>query len=157
MNVQSLRAELSSEIEDLEKLFKDFQAYTSEHHSPYSWDELRVLAGLLHDFYNGVENIFKRVVNRVDQYPEILEDKNSHQSLLKYMAQDIKDTRPALLSNELRDKLEEYLRFRHVVRHAYGHRYKEKQMKPLIDNFPEVFTSFRQEIENFMETELHTE
>jgi len=157
MSIRNLRAELYSELDELKKLHQDFQEYTSEHQSPYSWDELRVLAGLLHDFYNGVENIFKRVINRIDHYPEILQGEDSHHAILKYMTQDVENIRPAFLSEDICDKLEEYLRFRHLVRHAYGHRYKEERMKPLIDNYPQVFSAFLQEVENFIETELFIE
>lgn len=157
MTFEGFRAELQSEIEELEKLHGDFDEYVNSHEIPYEWDELRVLAGLLHDFYNGVENFFKRVVTRIDQYPAVLEGDNSHQSLLRYMSQKVKNTRPPVISDELRDELEEYLRFRHVVRHAYGHRYKWERMQSLVKNYPDVYRSVKEEFTSFLDSQLPSE
>ncbi len=154
MTTEGLRAELKSELEELENLYRDFAEYTDHNSPPYEWDQLRVFAGLLHDFYNGVENIFERVVRRIDRYPEILEGEESHQALLKYVSQPVDNTRPPLISNDLRQELEEYLGFRHVVRHAYGHRFRWDRMKSLVENFPAVYSNFSEEIESFIESEL---
>ncbi|MFB6356625.1 MAG: methylenetetrahydrofolate reductase [bacterium] len=157
MTFEGFRAELQSEIEELEKLHGDFEDYIDSHEPPYEWDELRVLAGLLHDFYNGVENFFKRVVTRIDQYPEVLGGDESHQALLRYMSQKVENTRPPVISDQLRYELENYLRFRHVVRHAYGHRYKWDRMKSLVKNYPEVYKSVKDEFISFLDSQLPIE
>jgi hypothetical protein len=77
--------------------------------------ELSALAALLHSFYTGVENIFKRVVVELDGDP--VRGDAWHRELLLRMKTPTAH-RPALLSEELHDSLNEYLRFRHVFRNA---------------------------------------
>ena len=77
--------------------------------------ELSALAALLHSFYTGIENIFKRVAVELDGEP--VRGDFWHRELLLRMKSPTAH-RPALLSEELHDSLNEYLRFRHVFRNA---------------------------------------
>src|ERR1035441_2257514 len=101
--------------------------------------ELSALAALLHSFYTGVENIFKRVAVELDGEPVRGESWDRElfvwvgwgewgggrvrgDSCLRELLLRMKSPtapRPALLSEELHDSLNEYLRFRHVFRNAY--------------------------------------
>lgn len=45
---------------------------------------------------------------------------NWHQELLQQMHMEISDLRPAVLSAEAMKMLDEFLRFRHVVRNIYA-------------------------------------
>ena len=70
---------------------------------------------MLHSFYNGVENIFKRIALELDgQLPN---SRTWHRDLLNAMARP-GPSRRAVISEELRDHLNEYLNFRHVFRSA---------------------------------------
>jgi hypothetical protein len=73
----------------------------------------------LHAFYNGVENILRRVALELGEGLPGGDD--WHARLLRNMTLDIPGLRPPLIGTETRNALEELLRFRHVVRHAYGH------------------------------------
>jgi hypothetical protein len=79
--------------------------------------ELSALAATLHSFYTGVENIFKRVAVELDGEP-VRGDAWHRELLLRMKTPTAR--RPALLSEELHDILNEYLRFRHVFRYAYS-------------------------------------
>jgi hypothetical protein len=78
--------------------------------------ERSALAAMLHSFYTGIENIFKRVAVEIDGEP--LRGEIWHRQLLDRMAHPGKN-RPATISEALKDKLHLYLEFRHVFRHAY--------------------------------------
>jgi len=78
--------------------------------------ELSALATMLHCFYNGIENILKRAACELDQKVPL--GPSWHSDLLGQMSQ-ASGVRPALVSRTLRDRLDEYLGFRHVFRHAY--------------------------------------
>ena len=90
-----------------------------------AWDKFRKqqatereqLQRLLHSFYTGMENIFKRVAVELDGEP--VRGDSWHRELLRRMKSPTAH-RPALLSEELHDSLNEYLRFRHVFRNAYS-------------------------------------
>jgi hypothetical protein len=87
------------------------------HATPPTDIELSALAALLHSFYTGIENIFKRVAVDLDGHP-VRGDK-WHQDLLQRMTQP-GPTRPALLPPDLCTTLQDYLAFRHVFRNAYS-------------------------------------
>ena len=75
--------------------------------------ELSALAAMLHSFYNGIENIFKRITLELgDPMPG---SESWHKSLLDGMTQATANRKP-VLSSELRGRLKEYMEFRHVFR-----------------------------------------
>lgn len=93
--------------------------------------ELSALAAMLHSFYTGIENIFKRVTVELDANP--VRGESWHRELLDRMGRT-GPRRPALLSVELRERLQEYLGFRHVFRHAYSFELDWEKMAPLVLN-----------------------
>jgi hypothetical protein len=87
-----------------------------------------VAGGAIHSFYNGVEGIFKRIADLLDrQRPR---GAQWHRELLDLMAAPAQ-RRPAVISAQLRDTLEEYLRFRHRFRHSYSFDLDVDEMAPL--------------------------
>jgi hypothetical protein len=78
--------------------------------------ELSALAAVLHSFYTGIENIFKRVAVTLDE--GLPQGDVWHRRLLDSMASGT-TKRPAVITKPLRDTLRGYLDFRHVFRHAY--------------------------------------
>ncbi|MFN8592282.1 MAG: hypothetical protein U0031_12555 [Thermomicrobiales bacterium] len=72
----------------------------------------------VHDFYTGLERIFTRVATTLDQ--TLPAGPEWHRELLKQMAVEIPGLRPAVLTPELVADVDEFLRFRHVVRHLYA-------------------------------------
>jgi len=71
----------------------------------------------LHGFYTGIERMFELIARHIDEnFPS---DKNWHKNLLKQMANNYKNFRPAVISQNIFFKLDEFRRFRHVVRNVY--------------------------------------
>jgi len=48
------------------------------------------------------------------------------------MAEDVKDVRPAVISKETSGKLDQYRRFRHLVRNVYATNLKPDKMLGLV-------------------------
>ena len=72
---------------------------------------------MLHGFYTGVENVFKRIAIELDtQRPS---GEAWHRRLLDSMSNPGRG-RPPVISPELKASLEGYLQFRHVFRQAYS-------------------------------------
>lgn len=71
----------------------------------------------LHSFYAGIEACFEDIARTVDD--ALPTGGNWHQELMHQMVADIKDLRPAVISRETRDCLDEYRAFRHLVRKIY--------------------------------------
>ena len=70
--------------------------------------ETSALGAMLHSFYNGIENIFKRAALELDG--ELPVSRTWHRDLLETMARR-GVLRPAVISEGLRDQLKEYLHF----------------------------------------------
>lgn len=66
---------------------------------------------MLHSFYTGIENIFKRIGVELDK--ALPGGQSWHRELLDSMSAP-SEFRSAIISQDLRFRLEEYLKFRHV-------------------------------------------
>jgi len=116
--------------------------------APPSEIELSALAALLHSFYNGIENIFKRMALELGE--RLPSSEFWHMHLLDAMAQATPQ-RPAVLSPELQRRLKEYMEFRHVFRHAYIFNLRWGQMKPLVLRCEETLALVENELDRFLQ------
>ena len=114
----ALRADLDREMENVGRLVAEageWQPQLAE------WPEavrIRTAGGILHDFYSGIERVFRIIAIRVDE--DLPGGSDWHVQLLQRMATDIHGVRPAVLDEETARCLDPYLRFRHLFRHSYG-------------------------------------
>jgi hypothetical protein len=91
--------------------------------------ELSALWAMLHSFYNGMENIFKRItVELGDPMPG---SESWHNELLDSMT-EASGNRNAVLPIPLRSRIKEYVEFRHVFRHDYTFDLRWERMKTLV-------------------------
>ena len=110
--------------------------------------ERSALAAMLHSFYTGIENVFKRVAVECDgQSPG---GDTWHRDLLDAMAEP-SEQRPAVISEDLHDALRAYLNFRHVFRHGYGFRLEWARMSPLVDRCERCLRDFQEDVDLFLE------
>jgi len=91
--------------------------------------ELSALGAMLHAFYTGVENIFKRI--EVELGEELPGNEAWHRRLLRAMTQR-GHARPPVVSPALEETLQRYLAFRHVFRQAYTFQLKWARMSQLV-------------------------
>ena len=103
--------------------------------------ELAAIGTFLHNIYNGIENILKRVV--VAKNVEIPTSVTWHKDLLN-LSLSI-----GIISENTCDDLYKYLTFRHFFIHAYGFMLEEAYMKDLMNDIPDVWSRFLKEIEDF--------
>jgi hypothetical protein len=108
---------------------------------------LRACAGILHDYYTGVEKIFERIASEVDGGAPRGYD--WHLQLLQRMLAPMPGVRPQIIDAGLGENLDEYLRFRHVFRHQYGFQLRWQLIKDLIDRLPQIHQSFVEQIHRF--------
>ena len=101
----------------------------------------------LHGFYSGLERIFEKIAASVDG--SIPEGANWHQELLHQLSMEIDGIRPAVISSDLKEKLEEYRGFRHVVRNVYTYHLSPEKMEPLVDKIQDVFRESEKELSAF--------
>src|SRR6266571_4194992 len=101
----------------------------------------------LHGFYSGLEKIFEKIAATVDG--SVPNAANWHQELLSQMSMEIPEVRPAVISQELRDMLEDYRGFRHVVRNVYTHLLNPEKIELLITKIEPVLEKLTAEINAF--------
>ena len=70
----------------------------------------RARGSILHDFYMGAEHIFERIAKLLND--SVAEAANWDQQLLAGMAQPVHGLRPAVIDDDLHDRLAEYRLFR---------------------------------------------
>lgn len=103
----------------------------------------------LHGFYSGLERIFEKIAASVDG--SVPAGANWHKELLNQMSMEITGIRPAVLSSDLKQKLEEYRGFRHVVRNVYTYHLSSEKIEPLVDTMQEVIANSEKELSAFAE------
>ena len=108
------------------------------------WD---AVALNLHDFYTGLERVLRHIATEVDGH--LPTGGEWHQELLRQMAIPLPRIRPAIFSNETIKRLDEYLRFRHVVRHVYAFEFDPQRIKPLAEALTGDFAQIKGELAVF--------
>ena len=110
--------------------------------------ERSALAAMLHSFYTGVENIFKRVAVEIDG--ALPEGESWHRELLDAMTRPSTGRRE-VISLPFRDLLREYLHFRHVFRQAYSFQLRWEKMAHLVLATEENLRRLGAELDNFFD------
>lgn len=104
----------------------------------------------LHHVYSALEASFERVAKYLDE--RVPQGGEWHAELLRQMSFEVPDLRPRLISTGLKSRLDEYRRFRHVVRKGYEHSLEWERMEPLVGSLP----ALREELEAaFVRFEQH--
>jgi hypothetical protein len=101
----------------------------------------------LHAFYSGLERIFEKLAATIDG--AVPTAANWHQELLTQMQTEIPSLRPAIISYDLKEALEEYRGFRHVVRNVYTYHLKPEKLKLLVNNLEYTFGMASEELTSF--------
>lgn len=60
-----------------------------------------------------------------------------------------------IITEDTKEKLADYLAFRHFFVHAYGFLLDEQELKRLIDNIFETYSIFKEEIEAYLSKREH--
>ena len=102
--------------------------------------ELAGVAALLHNFYNGIENILKQLC-----YAENI-PVPAGQSWHKELLQTAVEKR--FLTEETGRALQPYIAFRHFFSHAYALDLYPERMVPLTEKITTVYRQFKDEIES---------
>lgn len=98
----------------------------------------------LHSLYSGLERLFELIARQVDR--RLPEGANWHHELLRQMANDVPDARPAVIGEETADALDEFRRFRHLVRNVYTIHLDPKKIQPLLESLPVIWLKVRAEL-----------
>lgn len=109
--------------------------------------ELLAIAGILHSFYSGFENIFKRIAQEIDG--GFNKSDSWHADLLENMSVPT-SKRSAVISEDLKKRLQIYLSFRHVFRSNYSYDLNWSKMQDLVFESEDLLQLVEKELNEFM-------
>ncbi len=141
-----LSKEVEGEVAQVKKLKKEFEEV------PESLKENirnRIIGSLFHDFYSGLERIFKRIA--VELNGGVPKTESWHRDLLIEMSWDMPDLRKAVITEGTMRRLLPFLRFRHVFRNLYGFELEAPKIQELEKDFPSLCDTVVTEILQFVE------
>ena len=145
-NFLLIRDEIEEEIANIENLKDDFTKIKTKNLELEM--KIRLYASILSDFYMAAERIFKIIAKDLDQ--DLPEAKDWHKKLLRQMSIEFSEFRSKVINKELYHNLEEYLRFRHLVRNIYGFQLNYNRFEHLIQNFPKTVDKFINQLTQFL-------
>jgi len=149
MTPEELREEVSIELELIEVVVREILALREDvgEREP-TIREKTAAAGFLAQFYNGIENILKRI----SRFHGVLLPNGDtwHVELFKRFCSPLYSPLPALFDVSLASTLAPYRRFRHVVYHGYGFQLDWSRMREGIENVEEVFLRFKSRLADYL-------
>lgn len=101
----------------------------------------------LSGFYSGLERIFVLIAETIDG--SLSQGENWHLLLLQQMTDEKPRVRPAVISETVGKRLNEYRGFRHVVRNVYTYRFDPAKVEKLVHSAPDLFDQLKAELSAF--------
>jgi hypothetical protein len=143
---QSLADRIRQELDDLSQVVKRAERAVDSARRQTEDQDLYIDSAVLnlHDFYAGFERIFQQIGTTVDG--EIPSGAGWHRELLNKMQVEETGLRPPVLSEEATRSLDEFLRFRHVVRNIYAFRFDPERVERLVGQMQPTLEQVQSEL-----------
>jgi hypothetical protein len=106
----------------------------------------------LMNFYNGVENILKRVSK--EYYSSMPKGESWHRELL-FTSSNPPEGKHAILSGDMVRRLQPYRNFRHRFVSGYGFQLKGEKMLELVDNLELLWNDIKKAVSDFWQSLRH--
>jgi hypothetical protein len=150
MSIRELREEIAVELEALEIVVTELlQLEHDVAHREPTIRENAAAAAFLAQFYNGVENILKRIC-RHHNVP-LPTGATWHTELFRLFCSPPHADLPLLFDGFLASALAPYRRFRHVAFHSYGFQLEWERMAEGVANIDIVLQQLQSSLSNYLE------
>lgn len=101
----------------------------------------------LHGFYSGVERVFEMIATQIDEQPP--SGDAWHRKLVDRMTQQVPTVRPPVVTANTVLLLDEFRKFRHLVRNVYTSQLDASRMQTLMDALPVLWQSLQTQFLEF--------
>ena len=151
MNPIELREEIAVELESMEMIVDELVALKQDmaHRKPTT-REKTAAAAFLAQFYNGIENILKRIY-RYSGVP-VPTGESWHVELFQSFCSPTHPDLPQLFDQDLASALAPYRRFRHVAFHSYGYQLEWTRMVTGVENVKNIFEKIKSNISDYLKS-----
>ncbi len=135
----NLKIRIEVELENIDRVLLEFP---KSELASLSILELAGVATLIHNFYNGIENIIKQIILSKDI--PVPQGNAWHKDLIDIACQN------KILSDSTKDILKQYLAFRHFFTHAYALDLYPDRMIPLVEKVTKTYNLFKKDIQPYL-------
>lgn len=143
MQLLKLKEYCEAEFENIDAVVSELYSVIQPEKADYSIAEMAAVATFIHNYYNGFENILKRVI--VSKQITARGTPTWHKDLLKTALDE------GIIPDGLYETLSNYLSFRHFFVHAYSFNIRWDELRPLVDNLPITLKEFKAAIYTYLE------
>jgi len=140
---QQLKQYCEAEFENIDAVICDLLSVVKTEGANYSTPELAAIATFIHNFYNGIENILKRIMSF--KQVGIKDSPTWHKDLLK------ESSGMGVISSDLYNTLSIYLSFRHFFVHAYSFTLRWEELEPLVAGVGKTLEEFKSSIYDYID------
>jgi hypothetical protein len=146
---QVLATRIRAELEDLARSVRRAErAWQAAQRAGAEQDMFIDSAALnLHGFYAGVERLFEAAALQLDG--SLPKGEAWHRDLLDQMTLDLPGWRPPIISAAVMEMLDEYRRFRHVVRNVYADSLDPLRVGELVTRLTPLWAQLQNELAAF--------
>jgi hypothetical protein len=144
----STKAKILYEISRIDKLLNDSSPLINlcKIKEP-DYIEITAMAQILHSFYNGIEGIVILILKNINE--KLPNDYKWHKTLLEIsFGQNTRYFK--IFRDEIKNLLNDYLNFRHFIRHSYSSELKWKDMEQLTKRIEELWIIIKEDFNNFI-------
>lgn len=141
---EATKIKVNYEISQIDELIDKSQVLLSlvKNKEP-DFIEITAIGGILHSFYNGLENIFVLLGKNLGF--DFKSSPQWHRNLIDFMFEQ-----PDFLSSDLRLLLTEYMGFRHFYRHTYGYTIKWEKCSHLFLGITDFWNTLKNSINQYL-------
>ena len=139
---------IRQETEELERIVNAAQRHwRSSKTSPDADAYINSVALNCHGFYSGLERIVELIATDIDGIK--IGGEHWHVELLRQMTLDLPKIRPPILQKESSNRLDEFRRFRHLVRNIYTTNLVPDEVEKLVNALPTLWSQVSSQLATF--------
>jgi uncharacterized protein YutE (UPF0331/DUF86 family) len=145
-----LASQIQRDLDDLERVVERVEQAVQAARADTAQSALFIDAAPLnlHDLYSSLERVFTHIASGLDQ--SVPSGPDWHRELLRQMSVEVNELRPPVISAETARELDEFMRFRRVVRHAYAFDLEADRVEQLSNRLRPAFQQVQQDLRDFV-------